>query len=363
MKDEQGREELRVEKLYGGYKHSKEMQKGFREEWGSNDSDSSDSNGVPKRKRKPVPTPIPEPEPKSVPVPIPTLPAQGQVDESRVDGSMNDEFSKALLDMDTMDPSGLAQQHVSLVQMDTDTGTSTSVTKKLSKQRVRTEQQHGLDVKVSNMPMIGGEFGMYACDKQVSKKMFSERQRAKPRWAVEALVLLRDEGRCQVCYEEYKTNESLVVMRKPHADGGQFDEYNCITICRECGKVWSTYKNFYLSRFSEEYDMWRQCLWVMRRRAQGRKGSQQVTTLSEQGMERYRYVMGKVETFYAREEVQKEREQDELVTKVGQVMNRRMTEDEYRELWRKFGVNEDIKGSENEKPELAKDPQSPEVTE
>ena len=210
----------------------------------------------------------------------------------------DDEFQKVLTDKESLAPESMKQnEHVEYDASSVDmTMRHVNKTPRLNVTKARKRDQ-----KTQSMGFLPNGYGtVYACDSAEARKNFESRDRQKNRYAVRALVLLRDKGMCQVCHEACSV-DGEVVARKPYKEGGQFDEGNCVTICSECMKVWDKYKNFYSGSEMDEFCRLRQYLWVMKRRASGRKGKVDVKVLSDVGMTRYREVMRKVEEFELRE--------------------------------------------------------------
>ena len=96
--------------------------------------------------------------------------------------------------------------------------------------------------KMSGMFGNTGWLGNYAHKSKAAKVMF-EGEVTKPRWAVEACVLLRDQGVCRVCGCVVKSGW-VVGQLVPRNSGGLFSETNCMLMCRDCGECWHRYKNF-----------------------------------------------------------------------------------------------------------------------
>jgi hypothetical protein len=179
----------------------------------------------------------------------------------------------------------------------------------------------------------------YACDKVVSRKVFETKSTRKPRWAVRALVLLRDQGQCRVCGEEYG-GRGVVVKLQPSVVGGIYAETNCVGICPNCEKVWSHNKNFYTTIYPQ-VDMLKQFLWVLKRRALGKKD---VIPLGQVGLQTYRDTLHKLETLEARAAVEKEHNLKDIVGDA-------LTESEIMELFKQFGAKKPkhLEVSENDK--------------
>lgn len=268
-------------------------------------------------------------------------------DSNKTPQELEDEFNKAMLA--EVDPVCMKQTTgVTMTEQTHEEECEVATSPPRPKvRRVRLDKERELDKKVDKLPMIGGEYGMYACDKVAARKLFETRGKDKPRWAVYALVVLRDEGRCQVCHEEFEYGKSTVVMRKPPLEGGKFDEYNCITICGECAKVWSKYKNFYFQS-TEEHGMWNQYLWVLKRRAFGRSGKGGVGILSTKGVERYRQVLGKVEDMKVQDDVRQEHKVQKVASVFIAKHGRAMSEQEQWEMIKSLGKALDTKNSEPE---------------
>ena len=198
--------------------------------------------------------------------------------------------------------------------------------------------------------LISADYGVYACDMPVSKKVFETRDRSKPAWAVRALVLLRDQGVCQVCGDEYGRHGE-VVRRKPLSADGQYDEATCVSLCVECMKVWVENRNFYNTEL-EEFDRCKQYLCVLKKRRSGSKSD--VKCLSSVGMDRYRELSERKDKLEL--ELTRLRESRGVVgkiEKVGGVVQTRMGSEEF--VWdvvSKLGKKLDVQSGDVSKVEL-----------
>ena len=266
------------------------------------------------------------------------------------------EFNKAFLDPESVDPVMLKQQQKQVMTAGVVETECVNASETFLKPRPRTSKlrtpltaPRKQQAKIDAMGFLPYDYGkVYACDKPVAQKLFSARERVKPKWAVKALVLLRDEGRCQVCHSEY-TDKGTVVMRKPYVEQGQYDEYNCISICVECAKVWSVYKNFYMTPF-DELDKMKQYLWVLQRRGKGLKGAK---ILSDNEMVRYKQVRHKIED----EEIRCDMAKEDMVRKVALGMSvKHLSSEEATDnivrMLRGDKGETDSKSSDNENKEL-----------
>jgi len=103
-----------------------------------------------------------------------------------------------------------------------------------------------VDKKLASMSyMFGGVgwLGGEACDSKAAERMFFSRD-TKPRWAVEALELLRDQGSCRVCGDQIKRGW-IIGQLIPQHSGGLYSVSNCVLMCKNCGECWSgLYKTF-----------------------------------------------------------------------------------------------------------------------
>lgn len=81
-----------------------------------------------------------------------------------------------------------------------------------------------------------------ACEGKLAVEMF-ERIGNKPSWAVEACVLLRAGGLCEVCGEVTKKDRKVLQI-EPNSCGGYYTEDNCLMVCRHCAECWFPYKSF-----------------------------------------------------------------------------------------------------------------------
>lgn len=187
----------------------------------------------------------------------------------------------------------------------------------------------------------------YAHDRSVSREVFESSSTGKPRWAVRALVLLRDQGKCRVCGDEYH-GRGEVVRLKPKIVGGIYAEENCVSVCPNCKFVWSSNKNFYVSIFPQ-IDMLEQFVWILKRRALGKKD---VVPLNQDGLDVYRKTLHRLETLKAERDsrLDNTNAQDRIKGIVGEDL----TEGEIMELFKQFGAKraKHIEVSENDKNEL-----------
>jgi hypothetical protein len=136
--------------------------------------------------------------------------------------------------------------------------------------------------------------GKYACERSLAREYFETRNAKKPRYAVMALVLLRDHGTCYVCNDPVGSSFD-VVRRLTTDEGGIFDEPNCVLLCRECALVWNPYKNFHTSRNTLTGDL-DQLKYTLRRRDEGRKGCKGLSRISQ---DKYRRVLDEAVTVTA----------------------------------------------------------------
>jgi len=162
-----------------------------------------------------------------------------------------------------------------------------------NKERVALTRERSKERVIEQMPgvMIQAGFLDHACNRPVSRKVFESTDKAKPGWAVQALVLLRDQGVCQVCHDEYGRS-GVVVRLKLEREGAQYDEENCIGVCPDCAKVWPDRKGFYNSAYVE-LDRCKQFLYVLKRRGRGNKND--VRVLSKGGLDVYREMLLRVD--------------------------------------------------------------------
>ena len=123
-------------------------------------------------------------------------------------------------------------------------------------------------------------FGVYAVDKATARELMEMRTEVKPRWAVHALVVLRDAGECQVCTNPAHPG-GMVKQMIPVALGGQCSEPNCVLICKLCALAWPT-RNFFLSS-AVEFHFWEVAYGILRRRMLGKSRSK---PLNAKGLER-----------------------------------------------------------------------------
>ncbi|MFA5132884.1 MAG: hypothetical protein WC444_06185 [Candidatus Paceibacterota bacterium] len=254
---------------------------------------------------------------------------------NKTDKELEDEFNKAMLE--DVDPVCMKQNEgVVLTQVeysesvDTTTHATTDTLPgqgygRHKNQQVQLSRARQRQKKQDTLPMIGGEYGMYACDNAVARVLWMAKGQdsIKPRWAVKALVTLRDNGVCQVCGDECDTHGE-VVRKTPSVAGGEFNEFNCILVCPNCYAVWPK-KSFDKTR-SPMLNIYTQYMYVLKRRGFGRKGA---VPLSAKGMEKYREVCHRLEDSQIRLEV----ELENMQRTVGkEIVKRRMTEEEYMEM-------------------------------
>jgi len=230
------------------------------------------------------------------------------------------EFNKVLTDPESLDPVSMKQNvhqevcyeaqtnnrwsHCEALPSNQSTELDTSEVKPSKRRkRLALSRARELSKKMRESPIMPRDYMNYAAVDPVCKKLFwYTGNLAKPKWAVRALVLYRDKGVCRVCNEVCEL-DAKVVMKKPYAEGGQYDEVNCIAVCTSCAEVWSRYKNFYVSPF-EQLDELRQFLWIMRKRASAKKN---VKVLSSVGMQRYKELLSLLESQQVKAEVEKEK--------------------------------------------------------
>ena len=81
-----------------------------------------------------------------------------------------------------------------------------------------------------------------AIDMKSARRVFETRG-TKPRWGVVACVILRDQGVCVVCGERLRQSTE-VRMVEPKCRGGEFEESNCITVCKHCAECWFPHRTF-----------------------------------------------------------------------------------------------------------------------
>jgi len=114
------------------------------------------------------------------------------------------------------------------------------------------------------------DFGVFAVDVMTVRKMMGSRTDMKPKWAVWALVWLRDMGECRLCKSQVH-DKGRVKQLVPADLGGQFSEPNCVLVCKDCNLAWPG-KNFFLSPLIELHflDL---ALWVLRKRMMGKSGA------------------------------------------------------------------------------------------
>ena len=166
-------------------------------------------------------------------------------------------------------------------------GREDSESENLVRSRVDLTKSRVKDKKVQRVSTVFGfkGYGEYAVDKVTARKLFENRSRSKPVWAVYMLVGLRDAGVCRVCDEKVSTKVKMkdwnVVQMVLTRNGGSFTEPNCILICGECAKVWNPNKAFFLSGSMEE-EFRKMCFYLMRRRQERRCGSKPLSSRSEQ---------------------------------------------------------------------------------
>lgn len=114
----------------------------------------------------------------------------------------------------------------------------------------------------------------YACEFTTAQEVFFKKGH-KPRWAVTACVVLRDNGKCVVCNE--KIGDRWKVKRiLPKELGGKWDELNCVCVCQACAECWYPHRLF--DRGLGRQDMLQAlCVAVLERRAREYKGCKPLT--------------------------------------------------------------------------------------
>ena len=125
-------------------------------------------------------------------------------------------------------------------------------------------------------------FGVYAVDKVTARELVELRTEVKPKWAVHALVVLRDAGECQVCTNPAHPG-GVVKQLVPVAMGGQCSEPNCVLVCKLCALAWPT-RNYFLSS-AVEFHFWELALGVLRRRMLGKSRSRPLNAKGLEQME------------------------------------------------------------------------------
>jgi len=114
-----------------------------------------------------------------------------------------------------------------------------------------------------------------ACESKAARLVF-EKRGPKPRWAVEACVLLRAQGKCEVCEEQLHGpwDVKLVV---PIRKRGEWVESNCLCVCSHCAKCWFTQKDFYTGHGSASV-LQRLSVAVMQRRQRSFRDCKMLST-------------------------------------------------------------------------------------
>ena len=113
-------------------------------------------------------------------------------------------------------------------------------------------------------------FGVFAVESMPVRKLIGSKTEMKPKWAVWALVWLRDMGECRLCKAQVH-DKGRVKQLVPADLGGQFSEPNCVLVCKDCNLAWPG-KNFFLGPMIELHflDL---ALWVLRKRMMGKCGA------------------------------------------------------------------------------------------
>jgi len=103
-------------------------------------------------------------------------------------------------------------------------------------------------------------YGLKAGHKSTAKRMLNETDPTiqKPRWAVDGLVRLRDEGRCWGCRQPAYGAKGVVRQRIKGKMLGRgipaYSEESCVLVCNECAKCWNSNRNFYLHAKENELE-------------------------------------------------------------------------------------------------------------
>jgi len=118
-------------------------------------------------------------------------------------------------------------------------------------------------------------FGRFACDRRVSIYLFTSRSLAKPKWAIEALIKLRDANKCQIC-ESYIYKKPYIKNVFPRSEKIPLSEISGILVCSECNKCW-TQKNFFLPNKSFEEGFRKLRIFILKRRLNKYKNSKPLT--------------------------------------------------------------------------------------
>ena len=134
-----------------------------------------------------------------------------------------------------------------------------------------------------------------ACDME-SVRLLMGYVEHKPHWAVDACVVLRDQGSCVVCKEPVGKGY-VVRMVVPKARDGEYTEDNCVCVCKHCGECWFMHKDFNVG-FGRVDTLDRLSVAVMERR---RKRFHGVKDLNDLGVERLRELRRKTEDKKRRE--------------------------------------------------------------
>ena len=120
-------------------------------------------------------------------------------------------------------------------------------------------------------------------------RLVFEKRGPKPRWAVAACVLLRAQGKCEVCEEQLHGSWDVKLV-VPTRKRGEWAENNCVCVCQHCAKCWYTQKDFRAVSDSA-VTLRRVSLAIMRRRQQSFRDCKMLST---EAWERYKE-MHKVE--------------------------------------------------------------------
>ena len=152
-----------------------------------------------------------------------------------------------------------------------------SQTRKRASMHQKVHQNRQADRRAARFGFRG--FGGYAVDKLAARGLFEQRTEVKPRWAVQALVLLRDAGVCRVCKGQVFSDGGEVKQLVLNKLGGQYSEINCVLVCKDCAKAWPA-KDFFITS-AVEFHFWELCMLTLKRRMAGRNGSR---PLNEKGL-------------------------------------------------------------------------------
>jgi hypothetical protein len=124
------------------------------------------------------------------------------------------------------------------------------------------------------------QLDMKACDME-SVRLLMGYVEYKPHWAVDACVVMREQGVCAVCKEPVGRGY-VVRMVVPRARGGEYVEDNCVCVCKHCGECWFMHKDFNVG-WGRQDMLDRLCVAVMERRRRRFHG---VKDLNDMGVER-----------------------------------------------------------------------------